>query len=118
LKKKVVRIIKRLNVGGASKHVSWLSNGLDHKGWHNILVSGKVEADENDMSEFLDAFNIEHIESENLKRSISPKDDYKAIVEIYQLLKKGKTWDSPHTYVKGSITRKSSGDVLQPLKYR
>jgi hypothetical protein len=43
------------------------------------------------MSEFLDAFNIEHIESENLKRSISPKDDYKAIVEIYQLLKKGKT---------------------------
>jgi glycosyltransferase involved in cell wall biosynthesis len=88
LNKKVVRIITRLNVGGPSKHVSWLSNGLDQKGWHNILVSGKVEADENDMSEFLDAFNIEHIESQNLKRSISPKDDYKSIVEIYKLLKK------------------------------
>lgn len=88
--KKVVRIITRLNVGGPSKHVSWLSNGLDQKGWHNILVSGKVEADENDMSEFLGAFNIEHIELESLKRSISPKDDYKSIIEIYQLLKKEK----------------------------
>ena len=86
MNKKVIRIITRLNVGGPSKHVSWLSNGLDQKGWHNILVSGKVEADENDMSEFLCKFNIKHIESKNMKRSISLKHDYKSIVEIYKLL--------------------------------
>jgi len=90
LANKIIRIITRLNVGGPSKHVSWLSSGLNQKGWHNILVSGKVEADENDMSEFLDAFKIEHIESQNIKRSISLKSDYKSIIEIYQLLKKEK----------------------------
>ena len=50
-------------------------------------MSGKVEADENDMSEFLNAFSIKHIELDNLKRSISPRNDYKSILNIYQLLK-------------------------------
>jgi glycosyltransferase involved in cell wall biosynthesis len=87
LSKKVIRIITRLNVGGPSKHVSWLSDGLNNKGWKNIVVSGKVEADENDMSGYFDTYSIEYIESNNLKRSISLKYDFKSIVELYQLLK-------------------------------
>jgi len=85
--KKIVRIITRLNVGGPSKHVSWLSNGLNKKGWKNVIVCGKVEKYENDMSEFVEQFNLKKIEIDSLKRSISFKDDLKSIFEIYKILK-------------------------------
>jgi len=85
--KKVIRIITRLNVGGPSKHVSWLSDGLNKKGWKNIIVCGRVEQDEDDMSEFFNKFDLKKIEINSLKRSISLKDDLKSIFEIYKILK-------------------------------
>lgn len=87
---KVLRIITRLNVGGPSKHVSWLSNGLNQKGWKHTIVCGRVEENEDDMSDFFNKFDLEKIEVSSLKRSISPKDDLKSIIEIYKILKKEK----------------------------
>ena len=87
---KILRIITRLNVGGPSKHVSWLSNGLNQRGWKNIIICGKVEENEDDMSDFFNQFDLQKIEVSSLKRSISLKDDFKTILKIYKTLKKEK----------------------------
>lgn len=83
---KVLRIITRLNVGGPTKHVAWLSAGLEREGWHGRLVCGRVEADEDDMSAFLDAFGVQTTPMPSLKRSIDVKNDWRCICSIYALI--------------------------------
>jgi glycosyltransferase involved in cell wall biosynthesis len=86
MNKKVLRIITRLNVGGPTKHVAWLSSGLARAGWTGLLVCGTVEADEDDMGSFVSEFSLEVQNLNSIKRSIDIRNDAKAIREIYRLL--------------------------------
>ena len=52
---RVIRIIDRLNIGGPSEHVVWLTAALNHGDFETTLVTGKVPPDEGDMSYFADA---------------------------------------------------------------
>jgi glycosyltransferase involved in cell wall biosynthesis len=84
--KKVLHIITRLNVGGPTKHVSWLSAGLEQVGWSNLLVCGVVEDDEDDMGKFVSDHRLEVQYLKSLKRSIDVRNDLMAIGDIYKLL--------------------------------
>jgi glycosyltransferase involved in cell wall biosynthesis len=84
--KKVLTIITRLNVGGATKHVTWLSAGLNHIGWSGLLVCGLVEDDEDDMAKFATDHSLEVQYLKSLKRSIDFRNDFIAIRDIYKLL--------------------------------
>lgn len=86
MNKKILRIITRLNVGGPTKHVAWLSSGLAEKGWSGQLICGTVEGDEDDMSSFVTEYGIEVQSLNSIKRSIDIRSDAKAIREIYKLL--------------------------------
>lgn len=86
MNKKVLRVITRLNVGGPTKHVSWLSSGLEQAGWSNLLVCGVVEDGEDDMAEFAFAHGLEVKYLKSLKRSIDFSNDLLAIKELYKLL--------------------------------
>jgi len=85
---KVLRVIARLNVGGPAKHVSWLSSGLDQKGWENTLVYGEVEENESDMEFFAREMGVRMVKLKSMARSISIKDDLRCLFEIYKLIQK------------------------------
>lgn len=96
--KKVLRIITRLNVGGPTKHVAWLSSGLEREGWQGRLVCGQVEADEDDMSTFLDAYGVQSTLMPSLKRSIEPLQDLLTIRALYVLIAEFRP-DVVHTHM-------------------
>lgn len=78
---KILRIITRLNVGGPAKHVSWVSSRLQEKGWDTVLVSGKVEEDEDDLSPFVPA-SVEQVKIPSLIRNLHPIHDLRAFLAI------------------------------------
>src|SRR5215831_8883858 len=55
---RVVRIIDRLNIGGPSKHVVWLTAGLNAAGFDTVLITGSTAAGEGDMGYFAKAAGV------------------------------------------------------------
>lgn len=86
MNKRILRIITRLNVGGPTKHVAWLSSGLALAGWNGLLVCGTVEGDEDDMGSFVTELDLVVQNLNSIKRSIDIRNDVKAIVDIYKIL--------------------------------
>jgi glycosyltransferase involved in cell wall biosynthesis len=80
---RVVRIIDRLNVGGPTKHVVWLTAGLDAAGFDARLVAGSVPRGEVDMGYFASACGVEPFRIPELSRAISPRD----LVVAWKLLR-------------------------------
>ena len=49
---RLLRIITRLNVGGPSRHVVWLANGLRDRGYETRLLAGRLAPGEDDLTSF------------------------------------------------------------------
>ena len=84
---RVIRIITRLNVGGPAIQAITLSAELESRGYHTLLVHGRVGADEGDMSYLVPAdrrFEIEHVPA--LRREVAPAPDASALARIFTLL--------------------------------
>lgn len=86
-KLKILRIITRLNVGGPSKHVIYLSEGLNKYNCETLLVSGKPDKNEGNMYELASNKNIELKIIKCLKRSISPINDLMSFLQIIKIIK-------------------------------
>src|SRR5262245_39261354 len=71
---KVIRIIARLDVGGAAKHVIWLTAGLRVVGFNNVLVTSTVPKGEGDMSYFAEEAGVFPLILPEMSREISPQD--------------------------------------------
>ncbi|HEU4391214.1 MAG TPA: glycosyltransferase [Blastocatellia bacterium] len=71
---RVVRIIDRLNVGGPTKHVTWLTAGLGRRGYQTTLVTGTVPPGEGDMSYFARKEGVAPIVIDEMSRELSPRD--------------------------------------------
>src|SRR5262245_35856650 len=71
---RVVRIIDRLNIGGPTKHVTWLTAGLDSEQFETTLITGVVPANEGDMGYFARAAGVEPLIIEEMSRELSPGD--------------------------------------------
>jgi glycosyltransferase involved in cell wall biosynthesis len=84
---KIFRIIARLNVGGPSRHVVWLTKGLQNEEFQSLLATGTVPVGEEDMSYFADENGVEPFFIEQMSRELSPKDIislWKVFVKILQ----------------------------------
>ena len=68
---RIVRIIDRLNIGGPSKHVVWLTAALNHGDFETTLVTGKVPSDEGDMGYFADAAGVTPVVIPQLSRAVT-----------------------------------------------
>lgn len=94
-----MRIITRLNAGGPTKHVTWLSSGLSSKGCEHLLVAGNTGSDESDMSSFFYQNGAGQIIPINeLKKKISIVADIKSVFLIYKLIQKYRP-DVVHTHL-------------------
>ncbi|MEO8381358.1 MAG: glycosyltransferase [Acidobacteriota bacterium] len=71
---RVARTIARLNVGGPTRHVVWLTAGLEGPEVHTVLITGTVPAGEDDMTPFATAHGVVPFVIPEMSREISPRD--------------------------------------------
>lgn len=81
--KRIVRIINRLNVGGPTYNVAYLSKFLAPK-YETTIFSGRIEADEASSEYILNGYGLQYQYISSMYRSINPFKDYRA----YRLLRK------------------------------
>jgi glycosyltransferase involved in cell wall biosynthesis len=93
---KIVRVIARLNVGGPSKHVIWLTKGLQNSECESLLVAGTVPPGEDDMGYFATEQGVSPIFVSQMSREISLKDAV-TIWKLYRLFVRERP-DIVHTH--------------------
>ena len=76
---RILRVIARLNMGGPALHVSYLTRGLDERGYSTTLVAGDLARGEDSMSFVADELGIDVLDVPELRREISPVSDPAAI---------------------------------------
>jgi glycosyltransferase involved in cell wall biosynthesis len=71
---RVARILARLNVGGPTRHVVWLTAALEGPDFHTTLITGTVPPGEDDMSDFATRHGVEPRVVREMSRELSPRD--------------------------------------------
>jgi glycosyltransferase involved in cell wall biosynthesis len=84
---RVLRVIARLNVGGPSLHVSYLTRGLDERGYETTLVAGTVGPDEGSMEYAARELGVEPLFLPDLQREISTGHDLTAIRDLRDVIR-------------------------------
>ena len=82
---RIVRIITRLNVGGPAIQAVRLSVDLERHGFQTVLVHGRLDRGEGDMSYLLPS-STESLYLPQLERPLRPVEDVAACVRLYRLL--------------------------------
>ena len=95
-KPKIFRVIARLNTGGPTRHVVWLTAGLPPDQFDSVLVCGSVPSGEGDMSYFAAEHQIEPVIIEEMSRELSPK-DLISLIKLYRKLRRERP-DIIHTH--------------------
>jgi len=96
MKKKIIRIITRLNIGGPTLNVVNLCVGLAEE-YETLLVSGQIEPHESDMSYYAKKYNIPIYYLKHMSRELRFPADFIALWELYLLFRREKP-DIVHTH--------------------
>ena len=83
---KILRIIARLNVGGPSRHVVWLTKGLNDEEFQSALISGRVPDGEEDMGYFAKENGVKPVFIDEMSRELSITDAV-SLVKIYRQMR-------------------------------
>jgi glycosyltransferase involved in cell wall biosynthesis len=83
---KVLRIVSRLNVGGAARHAIILSHGLTDDGFDTLLVHGSLADSEASLEELLDSPAIRHVKVPSLGRRVHLWRDVSALVSLIRIV--------------------------------
>jgi len=106
---RIVHIITRLNVGGATRALTALIPHLDGE---KILIHGSLEKEEGDMAYLFNTLNCEMVKVNSMRRPVSPKDDFLAYSSFVYHLKRLKP-DIVHTHLaKAGILGRSAAWTL------
>jgi glycosyltransferase involved in cell wall biosynthesis len=97
MKKKVIRVIARLNIGGPAIHVILLSAKLNPDQYETLLVSGKEAPNEGNMLDLAEREGVEPLVIPNLGRELNPLSDFSTLIKLYRLFRKEKP-DIVHTH--------------------
>lgn len=96
-KRKVIRVIARLNVGGPAIHVILLSAGLNNERWQTRLVSGVEAPGEGNMLGLAAEKGVEPLIYSRLGRELNPLRDIVMIAQLYRLFRQERP-DVVHTH--------------------
>lgn len=94
---RVLRVIARLNVGGPSLHVTYLSAGLQERGYETTLVAGDVARGEESMAFVAERAGVEVVPLPGLSRELSPLRDLLATLELARMIRRVRP-DIVHTH--------------------
>jgi glycosyltransferase involved in cell wall biosynthesis len=84
----VLRVIARLNMGGPSLHVAYLTAGLRERGYETTLVAGTLARGEDSMAFVAQELGIDVLRIEQLGREISPLRDLMATMRLARVIRR------------------------------
>ena len=84
---RVLRVIARLNVGGPALHVSYLTKGLDERGYETTLVAGQVGAEEGSMEYAALEWGVTPTFLPELQRDIAAERDLASVRHLRSLIR-------------------------------
>ena len=114
---KIVRIIARLNVGGPSRHVVWLTSALNNGEFSSVLVAGTVPEGEESMEYFADANGVTPIYLRSMSRELSLR-DFSALWGMLKILWRERP-DVIHTHTaKAGTIGRMAGFIYRILSRR
>ncbi len=116
---RILRLIARLNMGGPALHVSYLSQGLESRGYHTILGAGSLSRGEGSMSFVAEGLGVETRHVEHLHRELSPVFDPLSVRGVVQLIREVRPHIvHTHTAKAGAVGRSAAvlaGDARPPI---
>jgi glycosyltransferase involved in cell wall biosynthesis len=116
---RVLRLIARLNMGGPALHVSYLTKGLEERGYETTLAAGSIGRGEGSMSFVADELGVAVHPIPQLHRDISPLYDTQSVTSIVRLIRRLRPHIlHTHTAKAGAIGRLAalaSGDARPPI---
>jgi glycosyltransferase involved in cell wall biosynthesis len=84
---RVLRVIARLNVGGPTLHVAYLTRGLAPLGYETTLVTGRVGQNEGSMDYVAAETGVEPLYIDSLQRNLSVLADVAALFRLVRLIR-------------------------------
>ncbi len=84
---RVLRVIARLNVGGPALHVSYLTNGLEERGYETTLVAGSIGAGEGSMDYVARELGVQPVYVPALQREIGLGLERRAVGALLDLIR-------------------------------
>jgi glycosyltransferase involved in cell wall biosynthesis len=103
---RVLRVIARLNVGGPSLHVSYLSSELDKIGYETTLVAGRVGEGEGSMEYVARERGVDPVYLPRLQREVEPVADAAAVRTLLRMIRELKPHVlHTHTAKAGAVGR-------------
>jgi glycosyltransferase involved in cell wall biosynthesis len=116
---RILRVIARLNMGGPALHVSYLTKGLETRGYHTTLVAGKLARGEDSMSYVADELGVEVVPLVAMHRDVSPVYDPVAVTRLVGEIRRVRPHIlHTHTAKAGAVGRAAAllaGDARPPV---
>jgi glycosyltransferase involved in cell wall biosynthesis len=84
---RILRLIARLNMGGPALHVSYLTRGLDERGYETTLAAGTIGRTEGSMAFVAEKLGVEVLQVPQLHRELSPVLDPLSVGRIARLIR-------------------------------
>jgi glycosyltransferase involved in cell wall biosynthesis len=116
---RILRVIARLNVGGPSLHVSYLSSDLDKLGYETTLAAGQVGPGEGSMEYVARERGVEPVFISSLQREVEPLADVAAVRHLLRLIREQRPHIlHTHTAKAGAVGRVAAllaGDARPPV---
>jgi glycosyltransferase involved in cell wall biosynthesis len=84
---KVLRVIARLNVGGPTLHVAYLTKGLTPLGYETTLVTGRIGSNEGSMAYVASEVGVQPLYVGSLQRNLSVFADLVALLRLVGLIR-------------------------------
>ena len=115
----MLRVIARLNVGGPSLHVSYLTEGLASRGYATTLAAGAISPGEASMAFVAEQRGIDVEWISELQREVSPVRDLGVVRRLADLIRR----DRPHVLhthtakagTAGRLAARLVGDARPPV---
>ncbi|MFL5955228.1 MAG: glycosyltransferase [Gaiellaceae bacterium] len=85
---RILRVIARLNMGGPALHVSYLSRGLETRGYHTTLVAGRLARGEDSMAFVAEELGVDVLALAELHREVSPIYDPAAVSRLVREIRR------------------------------
>lgn len=116
-KRKIVRLIARLNVGGPARHVVWLTEALNNERFDSVLIAGVPPEGEDDMSYFADAHGVEPLFIREMSRELSTRDAV-SLWKVYRAFRREQP-DLVHTHTaKAGTIGRAAGFLYRWLTWK
>jgi glycosyltransferase involved in cell wall biosynthesis len=116
---RVLRVIARLNMGGPTLHVSYLTKGLDERGYATTLVAGQLARGEDSMAFAAEELGVEVVQVPQLHRDLSPVYDPVSVKRLVAEIQRVRPHIvHTHTAKAGAVGRMAAllaGDARPPV---